>query len=74
MWLDCEPMQSQINIYEFVMERLRAKKFPQTKVAMETGVPYSTLTKIAQGVVTDPSVKTVQKLYDYFVEVDRKAA
>lgn len=67
-------MQSQINIYEFVMERLRAKKLPQTKVAMETGVPYSTLTKIAQGVVTDPSVKTVQKLYDYFVEVDRKRA
>jgi transcriptional regulator with XRE-family HTH domain len=45
---------------------LAAKAIPQRQVAEGAGVPFSTVTKIAQGVVTDPSVHTVQKLHDYF--------
>ena len=30
-------------------------------------MPFSTVGKIAQGVVLDPSVHTVQNLYNYFL-------
>ena len=53
-------------IYEFVMAKLRAKTIPQRTVAAGSGVPYSTLTKIAQGSIKDPSVHHVQRLADYF--------
>lgn len=60
-------MSSQINLYDYVLASLRAKVIPQRQVAKESGVPFSTVCKIAQGSVTEPSVHTVQKLYDYFV-------
>ena len=59
-------MTSQINLYDFVITHLHAKAIPQRQVAQGSGVPFSTVAKIAQGVVTDPSVHTVQRLYDYF--------
>lgn len=59
-------MTSQINLYDYVLASLRAKVIPQRQVANESGVPFSTVAKIAQGSVTEPSVHTVQKLYDYF--------
>lgn len=60
------PMDTPLNIYDYVMACLRAREIPQRTVAAESGVPFSTLTKIAQGSVTEPSVHTVQKLADYF--------
>lgn len=62
-----EFMDSPINLYAYVMSCLRARTIAQRVVATESGVPYSTVTKIAQGSVTDPSVHTIQKLADYFV-------
>ena len=55
-------------IYEFVMAKLRAKTIPQRTVAAGSGVPYSTLTKIAQGSIKAPSVHHVQRLADYFAK------
>lgn len=55
-------------IYEFVMANLRAKAIPQRTVAAGSGVPYSTVTKIAQGSVKDPGVHTVQRLADFFAK------
>jgi len=55
-------------LFDFVMANLRAKTIPQRTVAAGSGVPYSTLTKIAQGSVKDPSVHTVQRLADYFAK------
>ena len=60
-------LMTTIPIYDFVLACLRAKAIPQRQVADESGVPFSTVAKIAQGVVSDPSVHTVQKLHDYFV-------
>lgn len=54
------------NLYAYVMACLRAREIPQRAVAAGSGVPFSTVAKIAQGNVTDPSVHTVQKLADYF--------
>jgi transcriptional regulator with XRE-family HTH domain len=59
-------MDTPTKLYELVMEQLRSKRIPQKKVALESGVPYSTVCKIAQGAVTDPSVHTAQRLADYF--------
>jgi len=55
-------------IYDFVMAHLRAKAIPQRAVAAGSGVPYSTVTKIAQGSVKEPSVHTVQRLADFFAK------
>ena len=59
-------MQTPTKIYDFVMEHLRSRTLPQRQVARESGVPFSTLSKIAQGVVKDPGVHTVQRLADFF--------
>ena len=59
-------MDTSIDIYSYVMAHLRAKRIPQRQVATESGVPFSTVSKIAQGSVKEPSVHTVQRLFDYF--------
>lgn len=61
-------MDTPLNLYAYVMACLRARTIPQRAVAAGSGVPFSTLAKIAQGSVTDPSVHTVQKLADFFVK------
>lgn len=73
-------MEQNLNLYDFVMAHLRAKQIPQRTIASESGVPFSTVSKIAQGSVTEPSVHTVQRLYDYFrraesgADTEQKAA
>jgi transcriptional regulator with XRE-family HTH domain len=59
-------MDTSPRLYDYVMAQLRAKRVPQRRVADETGVPFSTLAKIAQGQIKDPSVHTIQVLADYF--------
>lgn len=48
------------------MARFAEKRIPQRTIARESGVPFSTVCKIAQGSVKEPSVHTVQRLFDYF--------
>ena len=48
-----------------VRRQLGETKGRWTSVAEQSGVPYHTLTKIAQGKV-DPRVSTVQRLVDHF--------
>ena len=62
-------MDTSHRLYDAVMANLRAKRIPQQRVAEGAGVPYSTLTKIAQGQIKAPSVHHVQALYDYFQQV-----
>lgn len=59
-------MNTQPPIYDFVMTNLRSRRVPQRQVAAESGVPFSTLTKIAQGQTKDPSVHSIQALAEYF--------
>lgn len=61
-------MTTDQTLYEFVMEKLRAKDIPQRRIASESGVPFSTVCKIAQGSVKEPGVHTIQRLYDYFTK------
>jgi len=43
------------------------------KVSQGSGVPYHTLTKIAQGKVANPRIQTIQLLVDYFASEELKA-
>lgn len=56
-------------IYTYVMQQLKSRRVPQRTVARETGVPFSSLTKIAQGQIKAPNVHHVQALHDYFRKV-----
>jgi transcriptional regulator with XRE-family HTH domain len=67
-------MNTPLNIYDYVMSHLRAKRVPQRQVARESGVPFSTVAKIAQESVKDPSVSSVQRLYDYFIARENTAS
>ena len=74
MGLNSVAMDTSTTIYEFVMTHLRAKAIPQKQVARDSGVPFSTLSKIAQGSVKDPGVHTVQRLADYFAKQSQTQA
>ena len=58
----------------FVKRRLEESRGYWPLIAEATGVPYFTITNIAQGKSEDPRISSVQKLVDYFVARDRKAA
>jgi len=54
------------DLLEFVRRRLESSKGTWPAIAEATGVPYDTITKIAQGTIEDPGVSKVQKLANYF--------
>lgn len=54
------------NLYEFVMDELRSTRFTRDEIARESGVPLSTLNKIATASIKNPGVKHVQALANYF--------
>lgn len=53
-------------ILAFVHRKLEESRGQWAQVSRTSGVPYHTLTKIAQGQVDDPRISTVQRLVDYF--------
>lgn len=61
-------------IFEYVLAGLERTKGRWPAVAEASGVPYKTLTKIAQREIIDPGVSHVQKLADYFRAMDEAAA
>lgn len=63
-------MDTSIPMFEFVMAQLRSKRVPQRQVAAGSGVPFSTVTKIAQGQIKSPRIHQVQALHDYFRKTD----
>ncbi len=53
-------------ILTFVRRRLAETRGQWADVSRDSGVPYHTLTKIAQGVSPNPRIDTVQRLVDYY--------
>lgn len=49
-----------------VLRRLDDAKGEWPKIAVASGVPYQTITKIGGRFVADPRVSSVQALFDYF--------
>lgn len=61
-------MNAHINLYGYVRQCLLAKRITQRRIAAGSGVPYSTVSKIAQDAVKNPSVHTIQRLADFFAK------
>lgn len=59
-WMEHEP------ILNYVLRRLAESRGRYKEIAERSGVPYSTLSKIAQRVTPNPGVLHVQALADYF--------
>lgn len=57
-------------MHERVVQRLQALKGRWPEVARESGVPYGTLRKIAEGTAKNPWAKTVETL-DRYLEQNR---
>lgn len=74
IWVYYSHMDTPLKLYDYVMACFRARTIAQRTVARGAGVPFSTVAKIAQGAVTEPSVHTVQKLADYFARQGVKPA
>jgi predicted transcriptional regulator len=61
-------MPASETLLESVIRHLQSRKGQWRTVAEESGVPYKTLQKIADGTHKDPRFSQVQKLADYFQE------
>lgn len=53
-------------IMTFVRRKLDESRGQWAEVSRASGVPYHTLTKIAQGQSPDPRINTIQRLIDHF--------
>ncbi len=53
-------------IYDYVMQCLRTLRYTRKQVADGSGVPFSTVCKVAMGSTAAPSVHTVQAMADFF--------
>lgn len=67
-------MDTNKKIYDFVMECFDSDPATRREVANGSGVPFSTVCKIAQRETKNPSVHHIQALYDYFVGKMKEAA
>jgi predicted transcriptional regulator len=61
------------SMYDAVLRMLEARKGEWRVISDESGVPYSTLCKVAQGWIENPSVHSVQRLYDYLLAAEKAA-
>jgi len=58
-------------ILTFVRRRLDESRGEWVEISRVSGVPYHTLTKIAQGATPNPRIETVQRLVDHFKMAQR---
>lgn len=64
-------MARRCSFLESALARLECDKGYLRQVATDSGVPYSTLSKLTARCVTNPHVETVQALHDYYDARDR---
>lgn len=60
--------QSDENLLDYLKAKLEASRGQWPAISKATGVPYFTITNLAQGKVEDPRLSTAQRLIDYFRE------
>jgi predicted transcriptional regulator len=58
------------DMFKYVKKRLIAARGQRMDIARESGVSYHTLEKIVDGGVKNPSIRTVQQLYNYLKSQD----
>lgn len=65
MALNCHIM-NEPKLYDYVMHCLDTLRYTRREVSEGSGVPFSTVNKLAQRSVREPSVHTVQAIADFF--------
>lgn len=58
----------------YVVRELQARKGEWPRIASETDLDYSWLTKLAQGRIPDPGVNKVERLAFYFKGARRRSS
>lgn len=53
-------------ILSFVRRKLEESRGDWVEISRASGVPYHTLTKVAQGTTPNPRIDTIQRLMDFF--------
>lgn len=61
-------------LLEYVLGALEKSRGRWPEIAKASGVPYHTLTKIAQRQIENPGIKHIQQLASYFQEHEARAA
>lgn len=59
---------------DYVLRKLEESRGTWPDISEKTGVPYDTITKIAQRKIEDPKVSKLQTLADYFRDIEQTAA
>jgi predicted transcriptional regulator len=62
------------DLLKYVLKGLQARKGQWVDISRETGVPYSTLGKIAREEIADPSVRTIETLAKHLLVLSRQEA
>ena len=62
----------QTDILSFVLRELEKQKGNHRQIAKASGVPYSTVTKISQGVTANPGIQSIQALANFFLAGKRE--
>ena len=58
-------MHERLPLLDQALRYLTATKNQWPRVSAQSGVPYSTITKVFQRVIRDPRISTVQRLLDH---------
>jgi hypothetical protein len=61
-----------VDLLKFVTEHLAKNRGKHREIAKATGVPYTTIRNISQGVTPNPGVVSVQAIYNFFVAANQK--
>lgn len=59
---------------DFVLRQLQERKGGWPQIAKETGIAYSSLSKMARGDIDDPGVRKIEALARYFRLLQKQEA
>jgi hypothetical protein len=61
------------NLYGFVLEKLRTTRLTRQEIADGSGVPCSTVTKIGAQITTNPTIRSIEALANFFLSAKPSA-
>lgn len=62
------------DLLTLTLSELRSRRGSWPAICRDTGLDYDWMTKLAQGRISDPGIRKIQRLADYFATTERKAA
>ena len=56
---------------QYVLRKLKSPAYNHAEIVRRTGISKSNISELKNGIITDPQCSTVEKLSEYFQEVDK---